>query len=287
MSNSDYLPYAEALADAGYLVCPLRWKCPDYAGLGGWTGLASRHIPEVRYHFSRLPHTGFGIATGEASGCWACDIDGELGRQSLVDLIEANDFLPFGPVTITPNGQHRWFRWTPACKALRNRVGFRPGMDVRTTGGGVVVPPSAHPDGGRYSWRDVTLLDMEPPEAPDWLIAEIVGTYRTPATTTPTSSPATVVTDKYAEGALQSAEHRIATAGNGQQRATLYTEALSIGARIVGPGMCSEATALDRLTTAGSRMVDHNPRKPWTPLAVQRVVSDGLSAGIGRVTNVA
>lgn len=286
MPNCNYLPQALDYARAYYLVVPIINKAPVHAGGRGWAD-GTRHLPEVEWLFTRRRHTGLGIATGEGSGVWVLDVDGHDGKVSLKALINEYGALPATPVTVTRNGFHFWFCWTPECEALRNRVGFAPGLDVRTNGGGVVVPPSAHPEGGVYSWRDVSLLDMEPPQAPDWLIAEIVGTYRTPATTTPTSSPVAAVTDKYAEGALQSAEYRIATAGNGQQRATLYTEALSIGARIVGPGMCSEATALDRLTTAGSRMVDHNPRKPWTPLAVQRVVSDGLSAGIGRVTNVA
>jgi hypothetical protein len=34
------------------------------------------------------------------------------------------------------------------------------------------------------------------------------------------------------------------------------------------------------------RMVNHRPAK-WTTTTVQRIVADGLDAGIGRVTNAA
>lgn len=285
MSNSDYLSHALAYARACYLVVPIIGKAPVHAGGHGWAD-GSRHLPEVEWLFTRRRHTGLGIATGEGSGAWVLDLDGHDGKVSLKALINEYGPLPATPVSVTRNGLHLWFAYTPECEALRNRVRFAPGLDIRTTGGGVVVPPSAHPEGGHYSWRDVSLLDMDPPPAPDWLIAEILQTYRTPDAPLPTSSPTTVIADRYAEGALQSAECRIVMAGNGQQRATLYTEALSIGARIVGPGMCSEAAALDRLTAAGLRMVNHK-RQKWTPLAVQRIVADGLSAGIGRVNYAA
>jgi len=36
--------------------------------------------------------------------------------------------------------------------ALRNRVGVRPGIDLRADGGCVVAPPSVHPSGRRYAW---------------------------------------------------------------------------------------------------------------------------------------
>jgi Bifunctional DNA primase/polymerase, N-terminal len=250
----------------------------------GWAD-GSRHPPEVRWLFQHRNHTGIGIATGECSGAWVLDVDGHDGEVSLRNLIREHGTLPHGPITVTHGGFHFWFGWTPACKALRNRIGFARGLDVRTNGGGVAVPPSAHPEGGRYIWRDVSILDMEPPPAPDWLLAEIVGSYQSP-TTIPTSSPAAVVTDRYAEGALRSAEDRIATAGDGQQRSTLYTEAFSIGARIVAPGLVSVSEALDRLTAAGLRMANYK-RHRWVPDAVQRVVSDGLNAGVGRVFDAA
>jgi hypothetical protein len=279
------LPIALAYAQRAYLVVPIIDKAPKHAVGRGWPD-ASRHLPEIDHLFRTRRHTGIGIACGEASGCWVLDEDGEEGATSLKKLIDKYGPLPTGPVTVTGKGLHHWFAWGDGCDQLRNRVGFAKGLDVRTNGGGVVVPPSKHPDTGRfYSWRDVSLLDVDPPPAPAWLITEIVGTYA-PAPTLTADQPDIIVSDRYAEGALASAESRIAAAPNGAQRTTLYVESLSIGARIVGPRLCSRDVALSRLTAAGMRMVNHRPAK-WTTTTVQRIVADGLDAGIGRVTNAA
>jgi hypothetical protein len=283
--TTNLLPAALQLALRWYCVAPVLNKAPCHAGGHGWAD-ASRHLPEVTHLFTRRRHTGIGVACGEASGCWALDVDGTDGRQSLQDLMDRHGPLPYGPISVTGKGLHHWFAWSDDCHQLRNRVGFAKGLDVRTTGGGVVVPPSRHQDTGRhYEWQ-VSLLDMDPPQAPDWLLAEIVSTYATAAPTLPADRPTVTVPDRYAEGALASAEFRIVTAANGEQRATLYTEALSVGARIVGAGLCPASVALDRLTAAGMKMVNHKPQR-WTPAAVQRIVADGLAAGIGRVTNAA
>lgn len=289
MGNSFIQPALE-YARAFYCVCPIRGKAPVHIGGNGWKD-ASRHEPEVEWLFKHRPgwrHTGLGIATGEGSGAWVLDVDGHDGRVSLAILIREHGPLPGGPVTITGNGFHHWFAYTPECEPMRNRVAFLPGLDVRTNGGGVVIPPSPHPDGGFYRWRDVGLLDMEPPQAPEWLLKTIIGEQppETPNATqdAPTASP--VASNRYAEGALRSAEDRIASAGNGEQRRTLYSEALSIGKRIVAPGLVSAGEAMDRLTAAGLRMANHRKHR-WVQPAIERVVSDGLSAGVGRVSDAA
>jgi hypothetical protein len=283
----DILRVAQSLALRWYCVVPVIGKAPCHSGGRGWAD-GSRHLPEVDHLFRTRRHTGVGIACGEASGCWVLDEDGPTGAASLRDLIDQHGPLPAGPVTVTGKGRHYWFSWAPGCDQLRNRVSFLPGLDVRTSGGGVVVPPSLHPNAGRrYEWRHVSLLDVDPPQAPAWLVDAIISTYPAEPDTLLIHPASTVtVPDRYAEGALASAEFRIVTAGDGQQRATLYVEALSIGARIVGAGLCPASLALDRLTAAGMRMVNHKPQR-WTEPAVQRVVADGLAAGIGRTTDAA
>jgi hypothetical protein len=280
----DLLCHAIALARAHYLVVPLIGKAPVHKGGHGWAD-GSRHIPEVQWLFSRRRHTGIGIATGEGSGAWVLDVDGHDGRVSLKALINEYGALPGGPVTVTHRGLHVWFAYTPECAQLRNRVGFMDGLDVRTNGGGVVVPPSAHPDGGWYCWRDVSLLDMEPPTAPDWLIREIIGTYH--AKPKPDHSiPSTVAhSDKYVETALKSAEQTIVACLHAQ-RSTLWYAAVCIGKSLIAAKRCGEETALRRLTAAGMRMTNTKPR-PWTWDEVSAVVADGLAAGVRRVGHAA
>lgn len=48
-----------------------------------------------------------------------------------------------------------------------NRVGIRPGLDLRGDAGYVVAPPSIHPSGQPYRWRDgQTPEDLPPPLLP-------------------------------------------------------------------------------------------------------------------------
>jgi hypothetical protein len=282
------LPHRAALSYAALDLpaCPIIGKAPCHAGGHGWSD-ATADLAALDALFTSREHSGCGIATGQRANAWVLDVDGPGGLQSIRSLIDQHGELPRGPICRTGGGGwHVWFRWDDRCAALRNRVGFAPGLDIRTGGGGVVVPPSVHESGRRYEWRvGRSVYDLEMPAAPDWLLSAIVGSYKTTAPIP--QRDAVTVTDRYAEGALVSAVQRIVTAGNGQQRRTLYTEALSIGARVVGPGLCPASVALDRLTAAGMRMVNHKQHQKWTVQAVQRIVDDGLSAGVGRVGHAA
>jgi hypothetical protein len=265
--------------------CPILGKAPVYADGHGWRD-ATSDLATLDKLFLAREHTGVGIATGRKSG-WVLDLDGPEGLASIRDLIRQHGSLPQGPVCVTGGGGfHLWFRFDDRCTQLRNRVKFADGLDIRTTGGGVVCPPSVHPDTGRiYQWRPgASLDDLEMPAAPQWLLSAIVGSY--PAAAPIPQREAVTVTDRYAGGALVSAVQRIVAAGDGQQRRTLYTESLSIGARVVGPGLCPMDAAHARLVQAGMQMTNHRPQK-WTQSAVQRIVIDGLHAGVGRVTHAA
>ena len=109
------------------------------------------------------------VACGAASGVFVLDIDvkGANGLRTLAELEAARGPLPPTWRTATPSGGcHLWFR-QPA-RSLRNRVGFAPGLDVRTDGGSVAVPPSRKP-AGAYRW-EVAPWDCELAEAPAWLL---------------------------------------------------------------------------------------------------------------------
>lgn len=288
--------WAQRYALRWYCVCPVLDKAPKHAGGRGWAD-ASRHLPEVEFLFRTRRHTGIGVATGAGSGCWVLDEDGDLGRASLQTLIDRHGPLPHGPVTVTGNGRHFWYSWTDDCQQLRNRVGFAPGLDVRTNGGGVVVPPSLHRESGRrYAWEGPSLLDMAPPAAPEWLIDTIVRSYPVKqAEQLPQSQPAQKAErdskeildiDRYVERALLSAERKIETAQNGMQRATLNGEAASIGRRFVAHNLYKKADAIERLIKAGLKMKNHR-KDQWTRASVEAVVISGMEYGIGRATDAA
>ena len=110
-----------------------------------------------------------GIATGEDSGIWVFDIDGEEGEDTLRQLEAADGPLPPTVEAITGKGRHLYFRW-PAGYDIRNKQDnpIMPGIDVRGNGGYVLAPPSIHLSGRIYAWS-VDSTD-EFADAPDWLI---------------------------------------------------------------------------------------------------------------------
>jgi hypothetical protein len=270
--------------------CPIHGKSPGYAGGRGWPD-ATTVRDKLDELFETREHSGVGIATGERAGAFVLDGDGAPGRRSLISLIEQYGDLPKGPMCVTGGGGfHLWFAWDDRCATLRNSVRWAEGLDIRTSGGGVVAPPSIHPDTQRrYEWRvGRSCYDLAFPSAPQWLLDAIISTYAPQPTSEAIKStaPASIAETNYAEAALLSAEQKIKTAPDGQQRITLNAEAVSIGKRIVGAKLYGKDDAIARLVAAGLKMTNHR-RDKWTVKSVEAVVTSGLEFGIGRASNAA
>jgi hypothetical protein len=110
-----------------------------------------------------------GIATGEGSGVWVLDIDGEEGEKTLRELEAEHGELPQTVEAITGKGRHLYFRW-PTGTTIRNKQvnPNMPGIDVRGNGGYVLAPPSIHPSGRVYAWSVDSASEFA--EAPEWLL---------------------------------------------------------------------------------------------------------------------
>lgn len=118
--------------------------------------------------WTACPDANIGGATGQACGMWVLDIDGPAGRASLAAIEAMLGFpLPATMTTVTHKGEHRWFTMPDDGTDVRNSQSkIAPGIDVRGTGGYVVLPPSVHPDGGLYE-----LIDQPVTTAPVGLLA--------------------------------------------------------------------------------------------------------------------
>lgn len=173
---------AIAAMDRGWPVFPVSGKKPatanglhdascDYGKLHGWWGLH--------------PERGIGVPTGEPSGVWVLDLDGDEGRASVKDLQREHGSLPETVVTRTRRGWHVYFTM-PDGVEIRNSAGkVAPGIDVRGTGGYVVIPPSPHPSGERYRWADGrSPEEIKPARPPAWLV-ELVTAERSGADPAP------------------------------------------------------------------------------------------------------
>lgn len=104
------------------------------------------------------------------------DIDPRHGGETTYqELVQEIGLPPYSPVhSRTGTGEHAWFRVTVACGGSSNTLG--PGVDTRAKGNYVVLPPSTHYNGQRYTWVNEagSPVDALPdftqiPLADDWL----------------------------------------------------------------------------------------------------------------------
>lgn len=155
----------------GWSVLPVRPR--DKRPLLAWERLQDERPAEaeLRAWFARWPQANVGIVTGAVSALVVLDVDPKHGGEdSLERLARDHGALPDTVEAVTGGGgRHLYFRHPRA--EVGNRVGLRPGLDVKGDGGYVVAPPSLHPSGRRYAWRSGrSPADLAPAPMPLWLL---------------------------------------------------------------------------------------------------------------------
>lgn len=119
---------------------PYQERAPDAAELEAW--------------FAHRPEANVALVTGARAGLVVLDVDpGHGGAESLAALEARHGPLEPTVEALTGGGGRHLYFAHPGGE-VRNRAGFAPGLDLRGDGGLVVAPPSVHPSGRRYQWRD-------------------------------------------------------------------------------------------------------------------------------------
>jgi KaiC/GvpD/RAD55 family RecA-like ATPase len=121
------------------------------------------------------PSANIGVAAGGTF--WVLDVDPEKGGDdALLELQCEQGELPSTVEAVTGSGGRHLVFAMPKGLVVRNRVGFAAGLDTRADGGYVVVAPSLHPSGRRYTWEASSRpSEVEIAEAPAWLLELVVG----------------------------------------------------------------------------------------------------------------
>jgi hypothetical protein len=118
--------------------------------------------------FGRWPDANIAVVTGAVSGLVVLDVDPQHGGEESRAAIEAEHgtLPPTVEARTGSGGRHLYFAYPG--HDVRNRTGLAPGLDLRADGGVIIVPPSIHPNGRRYYWRedrapgDCTLAPLPP-----------------------------------------------------------------------------------------------------------------------------
>ncbi|KAF1045630.1 MAG: hypothetical protein GAK38_02922 [Xylophilus sp.] len=123
--------------------------------------------------FTSVPQANIGIATGAASGIDVLDVDPRNGGDDTLAVLEqTRGKLPETAIALTGGGGfHYLFRHDGSRLRSPGR-----GIDVKSSGGYIVVEPSTHVSGGTYAWEgsaDPTDGQMIA-DAPTWLRAPAV-----------------------------------------------------------------------------------------------------------------
>jgi hypothetical protein len=169
MLTSEMCEAALAYASRGLCVLPLRGKKPMFEN---WPETATTDPKIVRQWWTQFPSSNIGIATGIRSRCFVVDLDPRHGGDQEWDSLRMQHPGVLDTLTdITGGGgKHIWFRYPNF--TVGNYAGILPGIDIRGTGGQVVVPPSIHPETHiRYEWDGLREWYEQPiAEAPEWLL---------------------------------------------------------------------------------------------------------------------
>ena len=109
-----------------------------------------------------------GLACGDSFV--VVDVDGLEGFVTLAKLERENRPLPETVTARTGKGRHYYFK-TPTVKLENKRV--FDGIDIKTTGGYILAPPSDHANGKRYTWiKSPYQTDIA--QMPLWLLSAIL-----------------------------------------------------------------------------------------------------------------
>jgi hypothetical protein len=169
MTQPPALAAALALASIGIHVFPCKARAKEPATPHGFKD-ATVDPEQIARWWHAEPSLNVAAATGQLSGIFVVDVDGPAAEVELRKLESEHGDLPETATVFTARGAHRWFEY-PDATCIRNSAGkLAPGVDVRATGGFVLVPPSIHPSGTRYRWAESGTTIAA---APSWLTGKV------------------------------------------------------------------------------------------------------------------
>lgn len=195
----------------------------------------------------KWPEANVGVATG--GGRVVIDVDGSHGERSLAALQAELGLLPSTLTCRSGRGRHLWFRLPSGLEVPNSAGRLGRGLDVRGDHGYVVVPPSRHAAGPRYTWLAPR---HRPAVLPDWAVQLLIPAPRAgslrhpgPAPSLP-ASPVRGRAERFAARALRAEAARVARAAPGARNDTLNRAGFALG-QLIAVGLLDEQAVHDAL----------------------------------------
>ncbi|MGY1836485.1 bifunctional DNA primase/polymerase [Blastococcus sp. SYSU DS0510] len=165
LTARDLGEYAVELAVNGWAVFPLRGKVPAIRGGHGVLDATTNVDQVIRWWTHECSGANIGARVPEQ--LFVLDVDPRNGGgDSLDQLTAAHGRLPNTRTAMSgrgDGGRHLYFRH-PGGRLTSSRLG--PGLDIKTSAGYMVMPPSLHPATGQpYRWVNEPFA-----AAPGWLV---------------------------------------------------------------------------------------------------------------------
>lgn len=185
------LGHAVALAANGWPVFPLarRSKVPLIPTSAGGHGHldGSTDPAEAERIWKRHPYANIGARVPDTLVC--VDLDPRNGAvETMTGLVERYGLLPATLTSLTGSGGAHLFYARPPGELTQRSNLLGAGIDVKVGGRGyVVLPPSIHPNGRRYSWA-ADMTEVAP--MPAWMVQKL-----RPPTPRPKRKASTVTVD--------------------------------------------------------------------------------------------
>ena len=144
------LSHALAYADIGWAVFPVRPNAKTPATTHGVLD-ATTDQQQITDWWTTSPDCNIGLACGEPSGVVAIDIDPRHGGHHFFEAaLDDRGPLPDGffESQTGGGGTHYIFKFDG-----EKSIDIAPGVEVKSTGKYIVLPPSIHPNGKSYEWE--------------------------------------------------------------------------------------------------------------------------------------
>jgi hypothetical protein len=158
-------------AERSWKIFPLRNRGKEPRTANGVKD-ATSDAHQIEKWWTAWPTANIGLALGDPSGVDALDIDPRHGGDEEFDeLLAGRELIDTSESQTGGGGRHIFFKHHPQAS---NNPNLRPGVEFRSTGYYVVLPPSIHPSGNPYIWDlEYGFEEIGAADLPDWLLEEM------------------------------------------------------------------------------------------------------------------